>query len=148
MEFGWINIFGAGIVLLVLIPNIIYASKYKRTTLIVEVSNYLSICEQIGRYACIVLMWLPLFVWKFGFGSSGAMLLYLIANGFLVLNYYLFWVIYSRKKTLAKAMALAIIPSVIFLLSGVLLHHWCLVVAAIVFSFAHCRITYMTHKEY
>ena len=25
MEFGWINLFGAGIVVLIMIPNIIYA---------------------------------------------------------------------------------------------------------------------------
>lgn len=31
MEFGWINIFGAAIVILIMIPNIIYAVKHKQT---------------------------------------------------------------------------------------------------------------------
>ena len=31
MEFGWINLFGAGIVVLIMIPNIIYALKRKQS---------------------------------------------------------------------------------------------------------------------
>ena len=30
MEFGWINLFGAGIVVLIMIPNIIYAARQKQ----------------------------------------------------------------------------------------------------------------------
>ena len=95
---------------------------------------------------CLV-VWLPLLVWKFGFGSVEEFLIYLIGNGALLLCYYLSWMLYSRKKTLSVAMALAIIPTAIFLLSGLLLRHWLLVAFAILFGFAHCTITYMTHKE-
>ena len=148
MEFGWINIFGAIIVVLILFPNIIYAVKNRQDNTKTEVPQYLSVCEQIGRYGCVVLMWLPFLVWKFGFRSEEELLIYLLANGILLLSYYLFWIFYSRKKNLPKAMALAIIPTVIFLLSGILLRHWSLVAAAAIFGFAHCKITYMTHKEY
>ena len=146
MEFGWINLFGAGIIVLIMIPNIIYAAKQKQDETQKKVPRYLSACEQLGRYGCIILMWLPLLVWKFGFGSVEEFLIYLIGNGVLLLCYYLFWMFYSRKKTLSVAMALAIIPTAIFLLSGILLRHWLLVVAAILFGSAHCMITYMTHK--
>ena len=146
MEFGWINLFGAGIIVLIMIPNIIYAAKQKQDETQIKVPRYLSACEQLGRYGCIILMWLPLLVWKFGFGSVEEFLIYLIGNGVLLLCYYLFWMFYSRKRTLSVAMALAIIPTAIFLLSGILLRHWLLVVAAILFGSAHCMITYMTHK--
>ena len=146
MEFGWINLFGAGIIVLIMIPNIIYAAKQKQDETQIKVPRYLSACEQLGRYGCIILMWLPLLVWKFGFGSVEEFLIYLIGNGVLLLCYYLFWMFYSRKKTLSVAMALAIIPTAIFLLSGILLRHWLLVVAAILFGSAHCMITYLTHK--
>ncbi|MGF7109964.1 hypothetical protein [Treponema pedis] len=146
MEFGWINILGFSIVLLILIPNVIYTAKQKKDKMKMEVPHYLTVCEQVGRYSCIVLMWLPLLVWKFGFESEEEFLIYLIANGVLLLGYYLLWVLYARKKTLSKAMALAIIPTMIFFLSGVLLHHWFLVVVASLFGFAHGKITYMTHK--
>ena len=147
MEFGWINLFGAGIVVLIMIPNIIYAARQKQDETQIEVPHGLSACEQVGRYGCIILMWLPLLVWKFGFGSVEEFLIYLIGNGALLLCYYLSWMLYSRKKTLSVAMALAIIPTAIFLLSGILLQHWLLVAFAILFGFAHCTITYMTHKE-
>lgn len=146
MEFGWINIFGAGIVILIMIPNIIYAVKRKQTGEENDIPKYLSICEQIGRYGCIILMWLPLFVWKFKFGSVEEFLIYLIANGVLLLSYYLLWVTYAGKKTLTTAMALAVIPSVLFLLSGVLLNHWTLAAFAVLFGVAHCKITYLTHR--
>ena len=147
MEFGWINLFGAGIIVLIMIPNIIYATGQKQDETQIEVPRGLSACEQVGRYGCIILMWLPLLVWKFGFGSVEEFLIYLIGNGALLLCYYLSWMLYSRKKTLSVAMALAIIPTAIFLLSGLLLRHWLLVAFAILFGFAHCTITYMTHKE-
>ena len=147
MEFGWINLFGAGIIVLIMIPNIIYAAGQKQDETQIEVPRGLSACEQVGRYGCIILMWLPLLVWKFGFGSVEEFLIYLIGNGALLLCYYLSWMLYSRKKTLSVAMALAIIPTAIFLLSGILLRHWLLVAFAILFGFAHCTITYMTHKE-
>ena len=147
MEFGWINLFGAGIVVLIMIPNIIYAARQKQDETQIEVPHGLSACEQVGRYGCIILMWLPLLVWKFGFGSVEEFLIYLIGNGALLLCYYLSWMLYSRKKILSVAMALAIIPTAIFLLSGLLLRHWLLVAFAILFGFAHCTITYMTHKE-
>lgn len=147
MEFGWINLFGAGIVVLIMIPNIIYAARQKQDETQIEVPHGLSACEQVGRYGCIILMWLPLLVWKFGFGSVEEFLIYLIGNGALLLCYFLSWMLYSRKKTLSVAMALAIIPTAIFLLSGLLLRHWLLVAFAILFGFAHCTITYMTHKE-
>ena len=147
MEFGWINLFGAGIVVLIMIPNIIYAAGQKQDETQIEVPRGLSACEQVGRYGCIILMWLPLLVWKFGFGSVEEFLIYLIGNGALLLCYYLSWMLYSRKKTLSVAMALAIIPTAIFLLSGILLQHWLLVAFAILFGACHCTITYMTHKE-
>ena len=147
MEFGWINLFGAGIIVLIMIPNIIYAARQKQDETQIEVPRGLSACEQVGRYGCIILMWLPLLVWKFGFGSVEEFLIHLIGNGALLLCYSLSWMLYSRKKTLSVAMALAIIPTAIFLLSGILLQHWLLVAFAILFGACHCTITYMTHKE-
>ena len=88
MEFGWINLFGAGIVVLIMIPNIIYAARQKQDETQIEVPHGLSACEQVGRYGCIILMWLPLLVWKFGFGSVEEFLIYLIGNGALLLCYY------------------------------------------------------------
>ena len=140
MEFGWISLFGAVIVIIMLIPNIIYAKRNgnfenKCTN---RVMNFI---EQIGRCGCIILMWLPLFVWKFGFSSTGMLLIYLLGNGLLLLLYILFWMSYFKKESPIKAMALAIIPSCIFLLSGLLLRHWTLAVFAVLFGLGHIYVT-------
>ena len=144
MQFGWINLIGAAIVIIMLIPNIIFAVRYK------DMENkchnkLMNILEQIGRYSCFILMWMPLFVWKFGFASIAELFIYVLGNGALLMAYLIVWVFYLKKPTLAKAMSLAIIPTVIFFLSGVLLRHWLLVAGAVLFGIGHLYVTYENH---
>ena len=147
MEFGWINLFGGIIVVLVLLPSIVYALK-KRVHDDNEkyIPNILAACEQIGRYACMILMWFPLFIRKFGFGSTEELLLYFLLNGILIAAYYLGWARYLKEPSLKCGMMLAIIPAAVFLVSGLLLNHWLLAAAAVLFGISHCRITYITHS--
>ncbi len=147
MDFGWINLFGGIIVLLILIPNIIYAVKTKNQTPTgTQIPKFLLLCEQVGRYGCIILMWLPLFVWKFGFDSGTGFVLYLVLNSALILAYYIIWIVYFRevkfqKKTLKTRMELALIPTAIFILSAILLKHYCLLAFAVLFGICRLRIT-------
>ena len=98
MEFGWINVFGAIIVILMLIPNIVYAIKNKDETNLCT-NRFMNIIEQVGRYACIVFMWLPLIVWKFGFASVFEMVLYLACNGTLLAAYWISFAVYMKHRT-------------------------------------------------
>lgn len=146
MKFGWINLAGALLVILILIPNIQYAVKAKNRQIPkTRPPKALVICEQIGRYACMVLMWLPLLVWEFGFSPSALLTVYALGNFALLIAYYVVWVVYTKKPTLPTAMTLAILPTAIFLLSGVTLRHPLLIVAAVIFGISHCLITYKTH---
>lgn len=140
MEFGWINIFGAVIVILMLIPNIVYAITNKGEKNLCE-NQLMNFFEQIGRYACIVLMWLPFFVWKFGFASVLEMMIYMVGNGLLLMAYWITFAIYMRRKNTGLAITLAIIPSCIFLLSGILLRHWLLVGFAVIFAVGHFYVS-------
>ena len=141
MKFGWINVFGAIIVVLLMIPNIVYAIKNKgernRCT-----SRLMNVLEQIGRYACIILMWLPLLVWKFGFASVFEMLLYFLGNGTLLIAYWTLFAVYMKRRSKTLAIALAVLPACIFLLSGLLLRHWLLVGFALLFAVAHIFVTW------
>ena len=130
MKFGWINVFGAVVVVLMLIPNIVYAIRYRDEKNLCT-NRLMNLIEQVGRYACIVLMWLPLLVWKFGFRSVFEMLLYLAGNGTLLLAYWIIFFLHMRKRSTAKALTLAVLPSCIFLMSGILLRHWLLVSFAV-----------------
>ncbi len=140
MTFGWINVFGAVIVILMLIPNIVYALR-NRDGKNLCANRVMNVTEQVGRYACIVLMWLPLLVWKFGFQSVFEMLLYLFGNGALLLAYWIVFFRHMRKRSAAKALALAVLPSCIFLMSGILLRHWLLAGFAVLFAIGHIYVT-------
>ena len=140
MKFGWINVFGAVIVVLMLIPNIVYAIRYRDEKNLCT-NRLMNLIEQIGRYACIVLMWLPLLVWKFGFQSVFEMLLYLMGNGALLFAYWIVFFRHMRKRSAAKALTLAVLPSCIFLMSGILLRHWLLTGFAVLFAIGHIYVT-------
>ena len=86
-------------------------------------------------------MWLPLFVWKFQFKSVFKMLIYLICNGLLLLTYWIVFAIYLKTKNPRLTLSLAVLPSCIFLLSGILLHHWLLVGFLILFAIGHIYVT-------
>lgn len=145
MEFNWINLFGGVIVLLILIPNIIYALKNKEET--PEKSNIIiRIIEQVGRYACMLLMIVPLFVGEFGFSPLEFMFNYLIGNLILLVFYYIFWVLFAKNKSLDKALALAAIPTLIFINSAISVKHWTLLVFALLFGASHIYITYKNNK--
>ncbi|MGI6742447.1 MAG: hypothetical protein ACOX4O_02175 [Eubacteriales bacterium] len=146
MEFGWINLFGAVIVVIILIPNIIYAIKNKGEKNLCT-NKAMNIIEQIGRYACIILMWLPLFVWKFGFAHVFEMLLYFIGNGALLFVYLFVFALYFGKKTKGRAIILAVLPACIFLLSGLLLRHLLLAGFAILFAIGHIYVTVHNFKS-
>ena len=146
MKFGWINFFGVGIVVLILIPNIIYAIKNKGEKNLCK-NKFMNVIEQIGRYGCIVLMWLPLLVWEFGFPDVPEMILYLFGNSALLAAYIILFSRYMKKKTASLALVLAILPACIFLLSGLTLRHWLLAGFALLFAVGHIYVTYINTEE-
>ena len=140
MVFGWINLFGAMFVILLIITNILYAVKNKgeKNHCINRFMNFL---EQVGRYGCILLMWFPLLVWKFGFASVIEMVLYCVGNPALLATYWVLFAAYRKKKTACLAICLAVIPFCVFLLSGILLRHWLLFGFAAAFAISHVYVT-------
>lgn len=145
MKFGWINLFGGLVVIIMLIPNVIYAVKNKGTEN--KCSNIVfNILEQIGRYSSMALMVLPLLIWEFGFQSILVMMLYFLCDTFLLLIYLFVWRLYFIKPTLKTALSLAVIPTLIFLISGVLLRHWLLITSAVLFGIGHIYVTAENNK--
>ena len=140
MKFGWINVFGAATVVIMMIPNIVYALK-NRDEKNLCTNKFMNIVEQIGRYACIALMWLPLLVWEFGFAGVSLMVIYVAGNAALLTTYIILFAVYMKKRSAPLALALAVIPSAIFLLSGLTLRHWLLVGFAAVFAVGHIYVT-------
>ena len=79
----WINIFGLVFVILLLIPNIIYAFKFRSQKNKCN-NKFMNVLEQIGRYASMFLMVFNIGIAEFGFSSAGAFLLYGFGNAFLM----------------------------------------------------------------
>ena len=94
----------------------------------------------------MLLMIVPLFVGEFGFSPLEFMFNYLIGNLILLVFYYIFWVLFAKNKSLNKALALAAIPTLIFINSAISVKHWTLLVFALLFGASHIYITYINNK--
>lgn len=137
---NWINMFGIIIVVLILIPNIIYAIKFRGAQNGCS-NKWMNMLEQIGRYACMLFMVLNIFG-EYGFASVEAFLLYMFGNIVLLLAYWIVWVLYFVRQTMWKSIALAVLPTLIFLLSGITLSYIPLIISAVIFGVAHIYVTW------
>lgn len=137
---SWLNIFGLIIVVLLLVPNIIYAliekNQENKCT-----NKFMNVLEQIGRYGCMFLMIFNIGILEFGFSSIVAFLVYQLGSILLMIAYWLIWLLYFKKKSYWKQIALALIPTGIFLLSGIAMLHCLLIIFAVAFGIGHIYVT-------
>lgn len=140
MSFNWINWINMAAVVWIILINVIVARKglsdsFNSKHFIVNVF------EQIGRYGCMALMILPIFIrgWKFGFRSVTEMLVWICLTILLLVIYSFLW----TKKANGGVFVLywlAFVPVVLFLLNGILLRHPALIAASLVFGVCHFLI--------
>lgn len=142
----WFNLYGLIFIILILIPNIIYAFKAKQSGK-QGTRKSLLILEQIGRYGCMIFMTFNVPYVCFGYLLGKVMLIYLTVNALLITAYYLCWAILRKEKSKLKALLLSIIPSVIFLFSGVINISIPLLLCSIIFTFSHVYISYINVND-
>ena len=138
----WVNIYGFVFMLFIMIPNIIFTLKNKDGFQNLWNNKIIEVFEQIGRFGCFGFMILIIPGFGFGFSSNEFFSLYLILNTVLIVAYCLIWFICFKKNSIFRALALSIIPSVIFLTSGILSRYILLIVTAIIFAPCHVIISY------
>lgn len=139
---GWINIFGMLFMVMIMIPNIVYALKCKDGFENKWNNKIVELVEQIGRFGCFGFMVINIPGTWFGWWSDEAFAIYLIVNSVLIIIYCVIWIVCFRKNTLFRALALSIIPSVIFLFSGIMSRSVLLIFASVLFAPAHITISY------
>ena len=139
---GWINIFGMLFMVIIMIPNIIYALKCKDGFENKWNNKIVELVEQIGRFGCFGFMVINIPGTWFGWWSDEAFAIYLIVNSVLIILYCVIWIICFRKNTVFRALALSIIPSVIFLFSGIMSRSVLLILTSVLFAPAHIVISY------
>ena len=142
----WRNVFGAVFIVVIMVPNIIYALKCRDGFENKWNNKGVEIVEQIGRFGCFGCMFLNIPGTWFGWWSDEAFAMYLIVNSILIILYCLIWIICFRKNTVFKALALSIIPAVIFMFSGIMSRSVLLIVASLLFAPAHILISYKNVK--
>lgn len=138
----WLNTFGLIFIGLIMIPNIIYTIKKKARFGNTYHRKALELVEQIGRFACIASMIFNIPRTWFGWWSDEAFAVYLIVNSVLIVLYCAIWAICWKKQGIFKALALSIIPSVVFLFSGIMSRSVLLIISALLFAPAHILISY------
>lgn len=143
---SWFNYYGLIIVVLILVPNIIYSIK-KKDEFINSNNKIINALEQIGRYGCIVFMIFNIPYTYFGFYFKYGLMTYLIINGVLLLSYEIIWIVCWNKHKQFMAYSLSIIPSIIFVLSGILLLNIPLIVIAVIFALSHITISINSIKK-
>ena len=142
MNMEYINIFGLFFVAVILIPNIIFAMKCKDGFDHKWNNKYIEILEQIGRFGCFGFMIINIPGTWFGWWSDEAFAVYLIGDTIFAVVYCIIWIVCFRKSSMFRALALSIIPSVLFLFSGIMSRSVLLFVAAIIFAPSHIAISY------
>lgn len=141
-----INVFGLAFVVVMLIPNIIFAVRCKDGFENKWNHKTIERLEQIGRFGCIGFMVFNIPGTWFGWWSWKALAVYLMVDAILVVLYCVMWMICWKKKGLFKALALSVIPSAAFLFSGVMCRSVLLILSAVLFAPAHILISYQNAR--
>ncbi len=81
------------------------------------------------------------------FGSVTAFLVYLIGSILLMISYWILWILYFNKATYGKQIALAVIPTLLFLLCGTTMLHILLVIFGLIFGIAHIYVTWKNRVD-
>lgn len=138
----YVNIFGIAFVAIIMIPNIIFAVKNKEGFNNKWKNRFAEITEQIGRLGCFAFMIINIPGTWFGWWSEEGFALYLIGYSLLVIAYCVIWCICFNKNSLFRALSLSIIPSVLFMFSGIMSRSVLLVISSLLFAPSHIMISY------
>jgi len=139
MEF--VNFFGLAFFIVMMIPNMIYAGKHPEGFENLWKNRLVEILEQAGRVGCFAFLVLIVPGCGFGFSGKGYFVAYLMVNVILLLAYCSIWCICFNRNSMFRAIALSVIPSVMFLAGGILTSYWPLIMSAVVFAPCHITIS-------
>lgn len=142
----WLNIFGLIMIAVIMIPNIIFAIRYREGFENKWSNKIVKVAEQIGRFGCFGFMIINIPGTWFGWWSDEVFAIYLIVDTILVVLYCTIWVICFKSNSIFRALALSFIPSVLFTFSGIMSRSILLIVASIIFAPSHIMLSYRNAK--
>lgn len=131
-----ISLFGFIIVTVMALPYVLYALRFREHANLTS-NRVMGALEKYGCLVTVLLMIFPLGMEKFAFSHVYMFLVYLCGSIGLLVVYLITWIFYFFKKTAVRAVMLAAIPALIYLICGVALNHWLLVISSILFGIGH-----------
>lgn len=146
LKMEWCNVFGLIFMAVILIPNILFAVKCKDGFENKWKNRTVETVEQIGRFGCFGFMIFNIPGTWFGWWSDEAFAVWLVVDALLVGLYCLVWIVCFRKSSVFRALALSILPSVLFLFSGIMTRSVLLAISALLFAPAHIAISWQNAK--
>ncbi len=141
-----IHWYGLAFMVIIMIPNIVFAIKCKDGFENKYRNKVVEAMEQIGRFGCFGFMCVNIPGTWFGWWSDEAFALYLVVDTVLALLYCGIWAVCFRKNSLFRALALSILPSALFLFSGIMSRSILLILSAMLFAPTHILISYKNAK--
>ncbi|MEE1048534.1 MAG: hypothetical protein U0M60_14085 [Clostridia bacterium] len=138
----WFNVFGLVFIAVIMIPNIIFAVKHKDAFENRNQNKAIEFIEQIGRFGCFGFMIFNIPSTWFGWWSDELFSIYLLVDALLIVLYLTLWIVCWSKNNVFRALALSIIPSVIFLFSGIMCRSLLLIISSLLFAPTHIFISY------
>ena len=136
-----INLYGLSFMAIIMIPNIVYAIKCRDGFGNRWQNKTVETLEQIGRFGCFGFMVINIPGTWFGWWSDEAFAVYFIVDSVLVFAYCSLWIVLWKKNNLLRALALSIIPLVVFLFSALMSRSILLTVSALLFAPMHILIS-------
>lgn len=143
----WFNIWGLVFIAVIMIPNIIFAIKCKDGFENKWNNKAVEVIEQAGRFGSFGFMIINIPGVSFGWWSDEAFRAYLIVNALLVAIYCVIWIICFNKQSVFKSLELSILPSIVFLFSGIMSRSLPLILSALMFAPSHILISYKNAKK-
>lgn len=141
----WLNLTGLMAMLALLAPNLLYAARRPAVQNLCK-SKLLRALEQVGRYGCMALMCVHTGVLEFGYASHAWSVVWLSVVTPLLFAYWALWMAYFHRQRAGAAIALAAVPALVFLASGLLWRNVPLMALALMFAYAHITVTRINLK--
>lgn len=137
----YFNAYGFIMVLVILIPNIVFAMTCKDGFVNKYQNKVVETLEQVGRFGCFICMFFLLPWFDRGFWFPHGKTVYLIAGAALVALYCLGWIIFWKENSIRKSLFLSVVPSILFLESGIVTGYVLLLLFALLFAPCHILIS-------
>ena len=151
-----LSFWGTFTMLAVLMPNLVYLLLPPKDEVPrIEEKKLFFILEKVGQIGCCVFLMFNIGVFKFGFKSAEATVIWIFSFLFLNIFYDILWIRYladGRKyeklyQKLIFPIPMAITPAAIFLLTGIFTLNAMLIIFSCCFAIGHIQISWQRYKK-